>query len=75
LRDHWKLKKDGALVLTHKKVIEAQNSVLSFMMSTFKKKIFSKENVTISLPVTIFNSNSQLSQYAESLRMAPLYLE
>jgi hypothetical protein len=45
------------------------------MMSTFRKKIFSKENVTISLPVTIFNSNSQLSQYAESLSCAPLFLE
>jgi hypothetical protein len=75
LRDEWKLQDTGALILVNKKIIAAQDSVLSFIMSTLKKNIFSKGPLQISLPVTIFNSNSQLSQYAQAMSAAPDYLE
>ena len=67
--------KEGGLVLVNKKIIAEQDSVLSFMMSTFKKSIFSKGPLNFSLPVTIFNCNSQLSQYAYALSYSPKILE
>ena len=65
----------GGLVLINKKVIETQDSVLSFIMGKIKKGIFAKGPLQISLPVTIFNCNSQLSQYAQALSRSPYFLE
>ena len=67
--------KEGGLVLYNKRVIADQDSVLSFMMSTFKKNLFSKGPLNISLPVTVFNCRSQLSQYAHAYSQSPRYLE
>ena len=75
LRDTWRVMETGGLVLINKRIKEAQDNVLSYMMSTFKKKIFSKGPLNISLPVTVFNHNSQLSQYSLALGMAPIFLE
>ena len=66
----------GGLVLINKKMMAAQDNVLSFIMSTLKKNLFSgKGALNISLPVTIFNCDSQLSRYAFALGSAPEYLE
>jgi hypothetical protein len=76
LRDVWKLLDTGGLVLINKKMMAAQDNVLSFIMSTLKKNLFSgKGALNISLPVTIFNCDSQLSRYAFALGSAPEFLE
>ena len=67
--------KEGGLILYNKKVIAEQDNVLSFMMNTFKKNLFSKGPLNISLPVTVFNCRSQLSQYAHAFSRSPRYLE
>ena len=41
----------------------------------FKKNLFSKGPLNISLPVTVFNCRSQLSQYAHAFSQSPRYLE
>ena len=75
LKDDWHMIKEGGLILHNKKVIAEQDNVLSFMMNTFKKNLFSKGPLNISLPVTVFNCRSQLSQYAHALSVSPRYLE
>ena len=46
---------EGGLLLINKEVAEAQDSVISFIMSTLKKNLFSgKGALNISLPVTCF---------------------
>jgi hypothetical protein len=53
----------------------AQDNVLSHIIGTLKKNLFSgKGALNISLPVTIFNCDSQLSRYAFALGYAPDYL-
>lgn len=75
MKDRWKIIEGGGLVVYNKAIIAIQDSVITFMMSTFKKKIFSKGPLNISLPVTIFNHYSQLSMYAFGFGNAPEYLE
>jgi hypothetical protein len=56
--------------------MSAQDSVLSFIMSTLKKNIFSgKGGLNISLPVTIFNSDSNLSRFCLAMGNAPEFIE
>ena len=75
LRNDWNIMNEGGLVLYNKKVIADQDSVLSFMMNTFKKNLFSKGTLNISLPVTVFNCRSQISQYAQAFARSPVFLE
>lgn len=65
----------GGLVLINKKMMTAQDNVLSHIIGTLKKNLFSgKGALNISLPVTIFNCDSQLSRYAAALGSAPEFL-
>ena len=65
----------GGLVLINKKMMAAQDNVLSHIIGTLKKNLFSgKGALNISLPVTIFNCDSQLSRYASALGSAPEFL-
>lgn len=62
-------------MLVNKQIIAAQDNVLSFIMSTLKKNIFSgKGGLNISLPVTIFNCDSNLQRLCYGLGTAPDYL-
>ncbi len=75
LRDVWKMMDTGGFVLINKKKMAAQDNVLSHIIGTLKKNLFSgKGALNISLPVTIFNCDSQLSRYAFALGYAPDYL-
>lgn len=72
LKDVWQYLPEGGLKLINKRLIEAQDSVFSFILSTLKKNIFSgKGALNISLPVTIFNTDSNLSRMCVSLGNAP----
>jgi hypothetical protein len=63
-------------MLINKKMMTAQDSVLSFIMSTLKKNLFSgKGGLNISLPVTIFNFDSNLSRFCLGFSSAPEFLE
>ena len=68
--------KEGGLLLVKKEVITAQDSVIGFVLSELKKKIFSgKGALNISLPVTVFNRDSQLQRLCRSMGMGPSFLE
>ncbi len=76
------LKKDfisdskGEMVLINQTKIAAQNNVIKFIMSTLKKNLFSGKGIlNISLPVEIFNVDSNLQRLCESMSMAPDILE
>lgn len=63
------LKKDfisdskGEMVLINQTKIAAQNNVIKFIMSTLKKNLFSGKGIlNISLPVEIFNVDSNLQR-------------
>jgi hypothetical protein len=67
--------KNGGYKLVNKKIIEAQDSVLSFILSTLKKNLFSgKGALNISLPVTVFNFDSYLQRLSASMSLGPQYL-
>jgi hypothetical protein len=59
-------------MLVNKRLKENQDSVISFILSTLKKNIFSgKGGLNISLPVTIFHTDSNLSRFCSSMATAP----
>jgi hypothetical protein len=75
-RNHWVMNDNGGFRLINEQIIAAQNNVLSFIMSTLKKNIFSgKGALNISLPVTIFNCDSNLQRLCLCLSFGPDYLE
>lgn len=75
LKDQWRLDPEG-LTLINQKIIDAQNGVFKYILSTLKKNIFSgKGNLNISLPVTIFNCDSNLQRLCHTLTLAPHFLE
>lgn len=74
-RNHWVMNDNGGFRLINEQIIAAQNNVLSFIMSTLKKNIFSgKGALNISLPVTIFNCDSNLQRLCLCLGLGPDYL-
>jgi hypothetical protein len=80
--EHIMLKKDfridskGGIVLTNETKIAAQNNVIKFIMSTLKKNLFSGKGIlNISLPVEIFNVDSNLQRLCEAMSLAPDLLE
>lgn len=76
LKNDFKVDKSGGLVLINAPKIAAQDNVIKFMMSTLKKNIFSGKGIlNISLPVEIFNCDSNLQRLCESLSLAPDLIE
>lgn len=76
LKNDFKVDKGGGLLLTNQPKIAAQDNVIKFMMSTLKKNIFSGKGIlNISLPVEIFNTDSNLQRICESLALAPDLIE
>jgi hypothetical protein len=64
------------MILVNKPKIAAQNNVIKFMMKTMKKNLFSGKGVlNVSLPVEIFNCDSNLQRLCESLALAPDLIE
>jgi hypothetical protein len=67
--------KHGAMVLVNEAKIAAQNNVIKFIMSTLKKNLFSGKGIlNISLPVEIFNIDSNLQRLCEGMSLAPDFL-
>jgi hypothetical protein len=72
VKNDFKIDKAGGLVLINAPKIAAQNSVIKYMMSTLKKNLFSgKGMLNISLPVEIFNCDSNIQRLCEALSLAP----
>ena len=62
--------------MVNKQKIQAQSNVISFIMKTMKKNIFSgKGALNISLPVDIFNDLSNLQQFCLTYAYGPQFLE
>jgi hypothetical protein len=75
-KDDWILEKKGGLKLVNKQKIDAQNNVIKFFMKTFKKNLFSGKGITgISLPVEIFNIDSNLQRTCMSMSLGPHFFE
>lgn len=76
LKHDFSFDKTGGMVLTNQTKIAAQNNVIKFIMSTLKKNLFSGKGIlNISLPVEIFNIDSNIQRLCESMALAPDILE
>ena len=63
LKNDFKADKSGGMILVNEAKIAAQDNVIKFMMSTLKKNLFSGKGIlNISLPVEIFNVDSNLQR-------------
>ena len=72
LKNDFVIDKEGGMLLVNQERIAAQNNVLKFIMATLKKNLFSGKGIlNISLPVEIFNIDSNLQRLCESLALAP----
>ena len=70
------IEKNGGLRLINKVKLEKQNGVLSYIMKTLKNNIFSGKGITnISLPVDIFNVDSNIQRMCECMKYGPQFLE
>jgi hypothetical protein len=68
--------KEGGMRLVDQVKIAAQNNVIKFIMQTLKKNLFSGKGIlNISLPVEIFNIDSNLQRFCESMSLAPDFIE
>jgi hypothetical protein len=66
----------GGMKLCNEVKAAAQNNVIKFIMGTIKKNIFSGKGIlNISLPVEIFNCDSNIQRLCESFSMGPDLLE
>lgn len=75
-KDHWVTQKTGGLKLINQVKINAQNNVLKFIMKTLKKNLFSGKGIlNISLPVEIFNVDSNLQRICVSMSLGPEFLQ
>lgn len=71
-KDHWVVEKTGGLKLINQVKIAAQNNVLKFIMKTLKKNLFSGKGIlNISLPVEIFNVDSNLQRICIAMSLGP----
>ena len=74
-KDDWRIDKNGGLKLINQKKIDAQNNVLKFIMKTLKKNLFSGKGIlSISLPVEIFNVDSNLQRTCQAMTLGPEFL-
>ena len=63
-------------MLVNKQKINAQNQVFTFIMKTMRNNIFSGKGIlSVSLPVQVFNYDSNLQRLSSSLALAPHFLE
>lgn len=72
-KDDWVIDdKVGGLKLVNQVKIDAQNNVIKFIMKTLKKNLFSgKGLLNISLPVEIFNTDSNLQRLCQGMSLGP----
>ena len=76
LKNDFKIDKTGGMILTNAIKTAAQDNVIKFIMSTLKKNLFSGKGIlNISLPVEIFNIDSNIQRFCESMALAPDFLE
>ncbi len=68
--------KTGEMVFINEREIEAQKSVVSFLMKRMASNLMKGESVlNISLPIDIFETRSNLERFAFSFSFAPNFLE
>ena len=75
-KDEWRPDgKEGFLLFIHKKKLEDQAGVLSFVLSKVVKNLVSGQSITnISLPVDIFACYSNLERFLYSFSFGPMIL-
>ena len=76
LKKDFVIDEGGGMKLVDQVKIAAQNNVIKFIMSTLKKNLFSGKGIlNISLPVEIFNVDSNLQWFCEAMALAPDIIE
>lgn len=68
--------KTGKFLFLNKEKIAAQKKVISFILSKIGSNIISGKSITsISLPIDIFETRSNLERFAHSFSFAPIFLQ
>ena len=69
------MRKSGGFKIINQKKIDAQDNVFSFIMKTLRSNLMSgKGLLNISLPVEIFNCDSNIQRICASMALAPTFL-
>ena len=72
----FEIDKSGGLKLINQAKVDAQNNVFKYVLKTLKKNLFSGKGImNISLPVDIFNKDSNLQRMTMGMSMGPEILE
>lgn len=72
----YKFNDKGEMININQKKIDAQKGVLTQLIKSFGRSLFSGKSIlSISLPVTVFSRDSNLSLLCKSFCFAPLLLE
>lgn len=67
--------KTGKFLFLNKEKVAAQKKVISFILSKIGSNIISGKSITsISLPIDIFETRSNLERFAHSFSFAPTFL-
>jgi len=73
---NYQKNKDGTIEMVNQEILKRQKQVLGSLVKQFGSALFSGKSIMgISLPVAIFEPQSQLEREAFSLLFAPHYLE
>ena len=66
---------EGGIISVHKKKLEDQKGVLSYVLSKIAKNLLSGQSIlNISLPVDIFSPESNLQRFLYSMIYGPVLL-
>ena len=76
LKNDFVIDEKGGIKLVNQAKIAAEDNVIKFIMSTLKKNLFSGKGIlNISLPVEIFNVDSNLQRLCEAMSLGPDLLQ
>lgn len=76
LKNDFVIAPKGGIVLINETKAAAQNNVIKFIMNRIGKNLFSGKSVlSISLPVEIFDVDSNLQRFCSAMALAPDMLE
>lgn len=76
-RNDWRRdEKTGILYYINNDILQAQKKVIRFLMKQMGANLISGKSLTsVSMPVDIFETRSNLERFAYSFGYAPIYLE
>lgn len=77
LKNDWERDtKNGGLLFINPKKVEAQKRVIKFMLKKIGSNLITGKSIlSISLPVEIFETRSNLERFAYAFTYAPKFLE